>query len=101
MALAREDKELQALEIFVQSEDCPRWVKKRFEYQNRERQTRAPQARRETAVEVQDADQTPWEELSASRREMVGKVQEGHGLIWAKRESHWTVQDALEENKRS
>ena len=54
-----EDTALQALEIFVQSEDCPRWVKKRFEYQNRERQTRAPQARRETAVEVQDADQTP------------------------------------------
>ena len=41
-----EDTALQALEIFVQSEDCPRWVKKRFEYQNRERQTRAPQARR-------------------------------------------------------
>ena len=69
-----EDTALQALENFVESAECPRWVRVRFEQHNRVRQTRAPRpaaAQRAAAAETREADQAPAEEDSVSRRDMM------------------------------
>ena len=91
-----EDSALQALEIFVHSADCPRWVKKRFEYHNRERQARAPRRREAVVVEEREAEEAPAEEVSDSRKAMLEKVQ-AHGLAWASTGSScpFTVKEAL------